>query len=1752
MQKKKAKKPQPNLFSILDNGDIATNNPTKKSDKINEIQDPLPYVVKTQINKASMISRDPIEWAKYLSFEKRVYKDNSKEDVRFFANGEIKESSRVYEANKEGFERRITKRYDLIDRNREFFIKEIEILTYTNGLEELKEQGLEIQLTHHNETHKKTLENGNEIAKEYDYLKDIYQEVERTKDNELVREIIPSISSAEYFKLYNKLPFESINNENTKLNTNANEEVKKLEFELAKEVHALILEQQLLSATDYYSWIDKDDYANFAWKMSRLINENKLKENHLSADNANKIKQFFFNNGFILGWTKEEQSAIQENRDYSLKSDLLSLEEIAQAKIELQKYYESVYVNGDGNQREIKPFKEILRDTNNFEKAYKERYDKLVSLNEAIIQAKESSNERQKSSAKNNNTINNTIETNTSNNIIQNNDNNNPNLSVADLELEQQNLGEPNGKERTNRADEPSRARAGIPQEIHRRSEPRGQQEGVERSSDEDLSHQDSSLFIEPREQGGTRGVYRSSDQQAVSEKSHRERDRIHEYVSRGDGVSARADARANSNGASSPASRMENGTRSEEKGDNPPNERGVSRPPQSPSHQQNSSRDLGLSLSREQPGQTGRLRLFDHGQMGSLFPTDHENQRSQNNRELDKSSDRANENGDKSPRQDGSANQESARSERYGIAQGSSNQSVLPLAQSRLHHAGLITPNGLGNLEENRDQKRGLLSNLDHLESLLNAIRNNTIASEPDFRIGLLEAIQNNEPLKDSLVGIQLLKDPTTKIFYDKFQLKISPKKVLEILENRLKKSIETTNETLNAFNALDSQAIDLNAISNSVGLNPTQESKITDNSVELNNDQEQTAQEQDTQENAPTTIKQKTKEQETKEQETLKQETKEQETPTALAIPLNPKIDFKPSEEVLIKGAKTRYKANIKAIELLKELQAKQEILKGGYYATLKEQEILAQFSGWGGLESYFKKAQHPEEFKELNALLTKDEFRRAYLSARDAYYTPKLVIDSIYQALDQLGFNNDNHQKEIFEPSLGTGKFIAHAPSDKNYRFMGTELDPISANLSQFLYPNQVIQNTALENHQFYQDYDAFVGNPPYGNHKIYSFYDKELSNESVHNYFLGKAIKELKDDGIGAFVVSSWFMDAKNPKMREHIAKNATFLGAIRLPNSVFKATGAEVTSDIVFFKKGVEEATNQSFTKAMPYYDKIIDSLDDDTLFALQNNRFDSFIPSDQLKIVNAIASHFGLKQEKLQRWYEEIDTANFGYRKQDYKIIKDFIDKVGENNINLNEQTLNEYFIHHPENILGHLSLEKTRYSFETNGEQIYKYELQALEDKSLDLPQALNQAIEKLPKGVYQYHKTTLKTDALIIDANNERYQEVQKLIKNLERGELVKWDNLYFQLEQNNERGIFLKPTKINSKVQDSRLKAYFKIKDALNDLTSAELNPLSSDLELESKRAKLNLVYDEFVKKFGYLNENKNRKDIKQDLYGAKVLGLEKDFEKEITPRSAKMQNIEPRQAQAKKAQIFFERTLNPKKELIITNAKEALIASINQKGCLDLHFIRDHFTTQSLETTIKELLEQKLIYKDHKDNGGYILANDYLSGNVKRKLKEVKEAINQGVEGLEANVKDLELIIPKDLKATEIMANINSPWIPTQYLEEFLIELSANHYEKQYGDKMTDYQLGNLKEDIKVEHLSGAYEVFARSNELNELYGIRHKDRVHSYKVPFESLLNKVLNNKDLSVKYAQVDPNDPKKEIFITDEEQSNLARQKAE
>ncbi|AFI04121.1 adenine specific DNA methyltransferase [Helicobacter cetorum MIT 00-7128] len=1636
-----------------------------------------------------------------------------------------------------------------------------------------------------------------------------------------------------------------------------------------------------------------------------------------------------------------------------------------------------------------------------------------------------------------NKTIDNTIEPNQSinNSITENNDNNNPSLSNASLELEQQNLGEQNANNNDARIE---RDGAEVHRDLHTIRIPRETQERTQKEMGEriqekipkqNIQNKDLALHNEPRETTSER-ILQSSDPRLVSRgtppRQHVENDHLARNGHRTSTGGNETERREETSGHQNDVGGREERDLSQDERRTPP----LSQQEPSQSGQRNDMVSHGAD-DREEG--LGLLRLSNPREMGALFPTNDEINGERSSREHINSDRESNQDGTRSPRQHAISNQESARDDRYGATQRGSNQSV-SLSTNKQNYREPSVERGLESARESRDKKTRLQANLDNLQGLLHSIKNNTIASEPNFRERLIQAISTNPTLSAHHLGKQLLENPTTKTFIDEWGEKISSKEVIGLFENLLEgtlKDLESSQKTqeqepilekqneqeisnlrlytmseklelliqsIEKKELVDSLKIDTDnkleelfyimqeSLSDLDGLESARYTRIvakvqdlpfylkkqdfkdiefsdnekmllqeviqmqkeheqrliydktistldkkealktpfifsplenplyldikekldsgsyyygiisefydillkaeikqkvyenikkkdtiilTENSIskEIANLRKNTdrydnlvigprttentlkdvkrlfneeldlssyvnlseaifsanaevlssktnAQELQTiepiAENSNQEISNFIQEPNAQElsqtsrlqttplfesllknynpappeipnfknenellnavfQETITQKNgtepqatenaKEEQTPQQ--VQENPKLDFKPNEEILINGKVSRYKANIKAIELLKELQIREKALQDinsdlHYYATKEEKEILAQFSGWGGLESYFKQ-ENPKEHQELKTLLTKQEFEKALLSTRDAYYTPKLVIDSIYAGLEQLGFNNDDNKKEIFEPSCGTGKFLAYAPSDKNYHFVGTELDPISAGISQFLYPNQRIENKALQNYDFYQDYDAFIGNPPYGQHKIYSSNDMELSGASIHNYFLGKAIKELKEDGIGAFVVSSWFLDAKNSKMREHIAKQATFLGAIRLPNSVFKGTGAEVTSDIVFFKKGVNSEINQDFTHSKLYYEDLIKALNNyhaKAIEILQENKLDNLVDRAKLNIINILANYFNLKPQNEQSDFYNIDTSTFGYSEEDYQTIKDFIDKVGENKIDLNEQTLNEYFTNHPQNILGNLSLEKTRYSEEVNGKRIYKYELQVLENKDLDLSNAISKIIKNLPKNVYQYHKKTIKTNALIIDRNDERYKEVSRLIKDLEVGELVKFDNRYYKLEQNNENAIFLAPTKIAGKTQEKRIVEYLKLKVALNDLTNAELNPLSSDLELENKRAKLNAVYEGFVKKFGYLNENKNRKDIRQDLYGAKVLGLEKDFEKEITLKSAKAQNISPRKPSAKKAQIFFERTLNPKKEFSITNAKEALIASLNQKGRLDLHFIRDNFKTQSLEATINELLEQKLIYKDHSDNGDYILANDYLSGNVKKQLKEVKEAIERGVEGLENNLKDLERIIPKDLKATEIMANINSPWIPTKYLEEFLVELASNHYEKQYGYKMNDAQIENIKKDINIYHFQGTFRVVVNgfNNGLDELFGIRDKVHTSYYKVPFSHLLAKVLNNKDLSVKYEKPHPTEPKKTIQVTDEELSNVARSKAE
>ncbi|EAJ3187024.1 SAM-dependent DNA methyltransferase, partial [Campylobacter coli] len=257
--------------------------------------------------------------------------------------------------------------------------------------------------------------------------------------------------------------------------------------------------------------------------------------------------------------------------------------------------------------------------------------------------------------------------------------------------------------------------------------------------------------------------------------------------------------------------------------------------------------------------------------------------------------------------------------------------------------------------------------------------------------------------------------------------------------------------------------------------------------------------------------------------------------------------KLDFVSDDEIYLGSLKDRFQKNLQAIKLSKTIEQENR------YATKQEQEILNKFSGWGGIPQAFdhQNKEWEKEFKELISTLDYAEYEKAKTSTLDAFYTPKIIIDTIYQGLNQLGFNNDDHTKEIFEPSAGIGSFLSYAKnySDK-YHFTCVELDTISANILKHLHPNQTIYNKAFQHHLFDKPYDAFIGNPPFGQKKILDLNDPTLNKTSVHNYFIGNAIKNLKEDGIAAFVVSSYFLDSKNSTIRNFIAEQATFLGAVR--------------------------------------------------------------------------------------------------------------------------------------------------------------------------------------------------------------------------------------------------------------------------------------------------------------------------------------------------------------------------------------------------------------------------------------------------------------------------------------------------------------------------------------------------------------------------------------------------------------------------
>ena len=263
---------------------------------------------------------------------------------------------------------------------------------------------------------------------------------------------------------------------------------------------------------------------------------------------------------------------------------------------------------------------------------------------------------------------------------------------------------------------------------------------------------------------------------------------------------------------------------------------------------------------------------------------------------------------------------------------------------------------------------------------------------------------------------------------------------------------------------------------------------------------------------------------------------------------------------------GAKEKFRNNMAAINLLHELEIENRL------ATPEEQEVLSRYVGWGGLSMAFDEhnAAWAEEFKELYASLSPEEYRAAMESTLTAFYTPPVVIKAMYDALDRLGFSQGN----ILEPSCGTGNFFGLLPeSMQNSKLHGVEIDSLTGRIAKQLYQKANIAIEGFEKTNLPDDhFDVVLGNVPFGEIRVN---DSRYNAQKflIHDYFFAKALDKVRAGGVVMFITSKGTMDKASPEVRKYIAQRAELLGAIRLPDNTFKANaGTEVTSDILILQK----------------------------------------------------------------------------------------------------------------------------------------------------------------------------------------------------------------------------------------------------------------------------------------------------------------------------------------------------------------------------------------------------------------------------------------------------------------------------------------------------------------------------------------------------------------------------------------------------
>lgn len=636
-------------------------------------------------------------------------------------------------------------------------------------------------------------------------------------------------------------------------------------------------------------------------------------------------------------------------------------------------------------------------------------------------------------------------------------------------------------------------------------------------------------------------------------------------------------------------------------------------------------------------------------------------------------------------------------------------------------------------------------------------------------------------------------------------------------------------------------------------------------------------------------------------------------------------------PGHDYEIKGTEkktesVRYKQNIAAIKMLKELEADNRM------PTPSEQDILGKYNGWGGMGKFFKEGT--KENKELKDLLTPEEYAAARSTINDAFYTDPDIVKAVWKGVSRLGFKGGR----VLDPSMGIGNFFGCMPRDmmQKSRLHGVEIDSLTSRFSKMLYPSAYVENKPFQKAKTADNYfDLVISNIPFG--------DLKIDGYNIHNYFFASGIDKVRPGGLMVFITSQGSLAGGTDaaRMRKYLAGRADMIAAYKMPSGTFANAGTSVGTDIVIFRKR-DVDNHQS-----PYAQNFVNV-------------------DDHIGIINGKPEHMGY----------------IGY-------------------------SMNTYFKDHPENILGTLGEGKNQFG---------EYVLQVTPKKGTSIAQSLEKAMNKLPQDIYTPITRTNEKAFNTVEANKQARLD-----------------------EKTRDYEFFIKDGKAYQRQADqavpvekniATVKDYIKLKNTMNALMAAQMNPKATDKQLAALRKMLNKDYDSFVAKHGNLN-GKAQYAFRDDPSAGMVMALEKNVKTTGRGRSIKVTS-------ADKAEIFTQRTVQAVRDVKTAKTpSDALVASLVNKGYVDVGYMSKLLNEK--ESSIVAALKGK-IFKDPITED-YVTREEYLSGNVRQKLAQAEEAAKAD-KSYEGNVDELKKVVPEDLVSQEIHVNMGSPWIPESDVQAFL--------------------------------------------------------------------------------------------------------------